>query len=152
VQSGRSFDRGRELFIAAACQSCHRLGNEGGGVGPDLTAAGNRYTLRDLVENIVDPSKVISDQYESSILMLKNGSTVIGRITADEGGILQVAANPAAPGQTTDVRHDTIQSRQVSPTSLMPPGLINAMNPDEVADLLAYILSGGDKRGKMFKK
>ncbi|MEQ1752251.1 MAG: heme-binding protein, partial [Prosthecobacter sp.] len=105
-----------------------------------------------LVENIVDPSKVISDQYESSILTLKNGSTVIGRITSDEGGILQVATNPAAPGQTTDVRHDTIQSRQVSPTSLMPPGLINAMNADEVADLLAYILSGGDKRGKMFKK
>ncbi|MDH4476951.1 MAG: DUF1080 domain-containing protein [Verrucomicrobiaceae bacterium] len=152
VQSGRNFDRGRELFIAAACQACHRLGNEGGGVGPDLTAAGNRYTLRDLVENIVDPSKVISDQYESNILTLKNGSTVIGRITADEGGILQVATNPAAPGQTTDVRHDTIQSRQVSPTSLMPPGLINAMNPDELADLLAYILSGGDKRGKMFKK
>jgi putative heme-binding domain-containing protein len=152
VQSGRNFDRGRELFIAAACQACHRLGNEGGGVGPDLTAAGNRYTLRDLVENIVDPSKVISDQYESSILTLKNGNTVIGRITADEGGILQVATNPAAPGQTTDVRHDALKSRQVSPTSLMPPGLINAMNPDEVADLLAYILSGGDKRGKMFRK
>ncbi|MFM2142528.1 MAG: hypothetical protein RLZZ476_1072, partial [Verrucomicrobiota bacterium] len=152
VQSGRNFDRGRELFIAAACQACHRLGNEGGGVGPDLTAAGNRYTLRDLVENIVDPSKVISDQYESSILTLKNGSTVIGRITADEGGILQVATNPAAPGQTTDVRHDSIKSRQVSPISLMPPGLINAMNADEFADLLAYILSGGDKRGKMFRK
>jgi pyruvate dehydrogenase E2 component (dihydrolipoamide acetyltransferase) len=75
-----------------------------------------------------------------------------GRITADEGGILQVATNPAAPGQTSDVRHDTIKTRQVSPTSLMPPGLINAMNADEVADLLAYILSGGDKRGKMFKK
>ena len=80
------------------------------------------------------------------------GSTVIGRITADEGGILQVATNPAAPGQTTDVRHDTIKTRQVSPTSLMPPGLINAMNADEVADLLAYILSGGDKRGKMFRR
>ena len=44
------------------------------------------------------------------------------------------------------------QPALVSPTSLMPPGLINAMNADEVADLLAYILSGGDKRGKFFKK
>ena len=152
VQQGRNFDRGRELFIASACQACHRLGNEGGGVGPDLTAAGNRYTLRDLVENIVDPSKVISDQYESSIIELRNGSTVIGRITGEEGGFLQVATNPAAPGQITEVRSDKILSRKASPTSLMPPGLINAMNPDEVADLLAYILSGGDKRGKMFKK
>jgi len=152
VRSGRSFERGHELFIAAACQACHRLGAEGGGVGPDLTAAGNRYTMRDLVENIIDPSKVISDQYESSILELKNGSVVVGRITGEEGGILQVATNPAAPGMITDVRNAEIKSRKVSPVSLMPPGLLNSMNPDEVADLMAYILSGGDKRSKMFKK
>ena len=121
-------------------------------MGPDLTGAGNRYTLRDLMENIVDPSKVISDQYESSIIALKNGGTVVGRITGEEGGILQVATNPAAPGQITEVRNTDVQSRKVSPFSLMPPGLINSMNPDEVADLIAYILSGGDKRNKMFKK
>jgi putative heme-binding domain-containing protein len=152
LQSGRNFERGHELFIAAACQACHRLGAEGGGVGPDLTGAGNRYTLRDLMENIVDPSKVISDQYESSIIALRNGSTVVGRITGEEGGFLQVATNPAAPGQITEVRSDKIASRKASPVSLMPPGLINSMNPDEVADLIAYILSGGDKRNKMFKK
>ncbi|WP_395740144.1 family 16 glycoside hydrolase [Prosthecobacter sp.] len=152
LQRERNFERGHELFIAAACQACHRLGAEGGGVGPDLTGAGNRYTLRDLMENIVDPSKVISDQYESSIITLKNGSTVVGRITGEEGGILQVATNPAAPGQITEVRSAEVQSRKVSPVSLMPPGLINSMNQDEVADLIAYILSGGDKRNKMFKK
>ncbi|WP_395749613.1 family 16 glycoside hydrolase [Prosthecobacter sp.] len=152
AKSGRNFERGHELFIAAACQACHRLGNEGGGVGPDLTGAGNRYTLRDLLENIIDPSKVISDQYESSVITLRNGSTVVGRITGEEGGFLQVATNPAAPGEITEVRSDKIQSRTVSPVSLMPPGLINSMNQDEVEDLLAYILSGGDKRNKMFKK
>ena len=148
----RNFARGHELFIAAACQACHRLGNEGGGVGPDLTGAGNRYTLRDLLENIVEPSKVISDQYESSILELKDGSTIIGRVTNEEGGILQVATNPAAPGEITEVRNDTIKSRKVSPTSLMPPGLINSMNADELKDLIAYLLSGGDAKNKMFKK
>jgi len=148
----RDFQRGRELFIASACQACHRLGNEGGGVGPDLTGAGNRYTLRDLLENIVEPSKVISDQYESSILELKNGTTIIGRVTNEEGGILQVATNPAAPGEITEVRNDTLKSRKVSPTSLMPPGLINSMNADELKDLIAYLLSGGDAKNKMFKR
>jgi putative heme-binding domain-containing protein len=152
VQSGRNFVRGRELFTAAACQVCHRLGDEGGGVGPDLTAAANRYTLRDLVENIVDPNKVISDQYENSIIELSDGSTVIGRITGEEGDILHVATNPSAPGQVTMVHQSKILSRQVSRTSIMPPGLLNAMNSDEVADLLAYVLSGGDKHGKMFTK
>ncbi|MBX7207171.1 MAG: DUF1080 domain-containing protein [Verrucomicrobiaceae bacterium] len=148
----RDFQRGRELFIASACQACHRLGNEGGGVGPDLTGAANRYTLRDLLENIIDPSKVISDQYESSILELKNGTTIIGRVNNEEGGILQVATNPAAPGEITELRNDTIKSRKVSPVSLMPPGLINSMNPNEVLDLVAYLLSGGDAKGGMFKK
>ena len=88
------------------------------------------------------------------------GGVIIGTLNMHEGALGATTDNPfwgrcdnpAAPGQTTDVRHDTLQSRQVSPTSLMPPGLINAMNPNEVADLLAYILSGGDKRGKMFKR
>lgn len=148
----RDFKRGHELFIASACQACHRLGAEGGGVGPDLTGAANRYTLRDLLENIVDPSKVISDQYESTIIELKSGSIVTGRITGEEGGILQVATNPAAPGDITEVRNADVKSRKVSPVSLMPPGLINSMNADEVKDLVAYLLSGGDQRNKMFKK
>jgi putative heme-binding domain-containing protein len=100
---GRNFSLGKELFIAVACQACHRLGNDGGGIGPDLTGAANRYTLRDLLENIIEPSKVISDQYESSILELKNGSVVMGRVSAEEGGILQVVTNPAAPNETTDI-------------------------------------------------
>ena len=100
---GRNFSLGKELFIAVACQACHRLGNDGGGIGPDLTGAANRYTLRDLLENIIEPSKVISDQYESSVLELKNGSVVMGRVSAEEGGILQVVTNPAAPNETTDI-------------------------------------------------
>ncbi len=146
----RDFKRGRDMFLAAACQACHRLGNDGGGVGPDLTGSANRYTLRDLLENIVEPSKVISDQYESSVIELKSGGTVTGRITGEEGGIVQVATNPAAPGDLTEVRLREITSRKASPTSLMPPGLINSMNPDEVRDLLAYILSAGDAKHPMF--
>ena len=148
----RDFKRGRDMFMAAACQACHRLGNDGGGVGPDLTGSANRYTLRDLLENIIEPSKVISDQYESSILELKNGSTIIGRITGEEGGIVQVATNPTTPGDLTEVRLREIASRKVAPNSLMPPGLLNSMNPDEVRDLLAYILSAGDPKDRMFKR
>ncbi len=148
----RDFKRGQDMFIAAACQSCHRLGNDGGGVGPDLTGAGSRYTLRDLLENIIEPSKVISDQYESTIIELKDGNIVLGRVVGDEGGIVQVAANPFAPNELTEVRHEEIKGRKPSPVSLMPPGLINSMNQDELIDLLAYILAAGDKANKMFTK
>jgi putative heme-binding domain-containing protein len=150
--TGLDFKRGRDMFISAGCQACHRLGNEGGGIGPDLTGAGNRYTLRDLVENIVEPSKVISDQYESSIIELKNGAVINGRVTGEEGGMLQVAANPAAPGEIAEVRNADIRNRKVSPTSLMPPGLINSMNKDEIRSLIGYILSAGDSKHAMFKR
>lgn len=148
----RDFTRGRELYIAAACQACHRLGNDGGGIGPDLTGAVNRYTLRDLLENIIVPSKVISDQYESTILELKDGRTIVGRVSAEEGGILQVVTDPSAPNRTTDVHKSEVKTRQVSPVSLMPPGLIDSMNRNEVLDLAAYILSGGQRSHPMFKE
>lgn len=148
----RNFKRGQELYIAAACQSCHRFGNEGGGLGPDLSGSGNRYTLRDLLENIIEPNKVISDQYESTILTKKDGSVVVGRIASEDDDKLDVATNPFDLSDVTEVRIDDLKSRNVSPTSLMPPGLINSMNPSEVMDLLAYLMSGGDKNHAMFKK
>lgn len=148
----RDFQRGRDMFIAASCLACHRLGNDGGGVGPDLNRSANRYTLRDLLENIVEPSKVVSNQYESTILELSDGTVVTGRIVGEEGGILQVAANPNAPQEIKEIRNADIESRQVSPISLMPLGLINRMNREEVLDLVAYILSAGDPKHPMFRR
>ncbi len=142
----RNFQRGRELFIATACQACHRLGGEGGGIGPDLTGAANRYTLRDLLENIVEPSKVISDQYESTVIETKDGKVFTGRITSEDDDHLYVATNPADLNDITTVKITQLKSRQASPVSLMPPGLINSMNPDEVRDLIAYIVTGGNLR------
>src|SRR5262249_39261174 len=66
VESGlkaRDYDRGRALFAAAKCFSCHRYDDEGGGLGPDLSGIAGRFNTRDLLESIVLPSKVISDQY-----------------------------------------------------------------------------------------
>lgn len=148
---GRDFQQGRDMFIATSCLACHRLGNDGGGVGPDLNRSANRYTLRDLLENIIQPSKVVSNQYESTILELADGTVITGRIVGEEGGILQVAANPTSPQEIKEIRNADIESRQVSPISLMPVGLINRMNREEVLDLIAYILSAGDPKHSMFR-
>jgi hypothetical protein len=83
---------------------------------------------------------------------MKDGRTIVGRVSAEEGGILQVVTDPSAPNQTTDVMKSDVKTRQVSPVSLMPPGLIDSMNRNEVLDLMAYILSGGQRSHPMFKK
>ncbi len=60
AQSGlknRNFDRGRKMFAAANCFACHRFDNEGGAVGPDLSALAGRFNVRDILESILDRAR-----------------------------------------------------------------------------------------------
>ena len=140
------------MFTATACIICHRFNNEGGGIGPDISGAGNRYSVRDLLENIIEPSLVISDQYGTEQLVLEDGSTMVGRAVGEENGELLLMSNPFMPDEKTHVKLATIKSRKPYNVSMMPPGLINSLNPEELKDLVAYILSGGNAESGMFKK
>jgi putative heme-binding domain-containing protein len=149
---GRSYDNGAKMFKAVLCASCHQFGTEGrGGIGPDVTGAGNRYTMKDLLENIMEPSKVVSDQYESTLIEKKDGSSVVGRVLREADGKVGVAENPLAPATLTEVALADIKSRSKFPLSAMPPALLNSLNENEVLDLVAYLLSGGNKDDKAFK-
>ena len=147
---GRNFENGKTMFTSATCIACHHFNGDGGNVGPDITGAGNRYSLHDLVENIIEPSKVISDQYESHQIEKNDGSIIIGRVVSQDGGVMQVMMNPFAPSQLTPVKVSDTKSKKVYPVSMMPPALLNTLNPDEVLDLLAYLLSAGNPNDKMF--
>ena len=149
--TGRNFAQGKAMFGATACIVCHRFGSEGTGIGPDLTGAGSRYSIKDLMENIVEPSKVISDQYGTEQFTLTEGDPVIGRIVSESAGRLSIMTNPFAPDEVTRVEVAKVKSRKDYPVSMMPPGLINALNPEELKDLVAYVLSGGNESDKMFK-
>jgi putative heme-binding domain-containing protein len=150
--TGRDYAHGKAMFAASACLICHRFGGEGGGIGPDLSGAGSRYTVRDLLTNIIEPSAVISDQYGSEQIEKTDGTTVIGRVVGEEKGDLLVMANPFAPDEKLKVSTASVKSRKPSAVSMMPPGLINSMNPDELKDFVAYVLSGGNPNDPAFKK
>ncbi|MSU48372.1 MAG: c-type cytochrome [Opitutus sp.] len=150
--TGRNFEQGKAMFGATACIICHRFGSEGAGIGPDLTGAASRYSIKDLLENIIEPSKVISDQYGTEQLELIEGEPVIGRILGEEGGRYSVMSNPFAPDELTRVEISKVKFRKTYPVSMMPTGLINALNPDELKDLVAYLLSGGNAGDPMFRK
>ncbi len=146
----RDFDHGKAMFSAALCINCHHFAGQGGNTGPDLTGAGNRYTIQDLSESITEPSKVISDQYPSEILTLKNGQNLSGRVVVEENNKLFVMTSALAPYALTTVADADIVSRKPNPVSMMPPAMINSLNPDEVLDLYAYILSGGNPQDSRF--
>ncbi len=148
---GRNFSNGEAMYRSVMCATCHRFNGEGGSIGPDLTGSGNRYTLRDLMENIIDPSKVISDQYDSHEITKKDGSTILGRIVVEENGKVFVMTNPFAPNDQMAINEDDIAKKETRKVSMMPSGLINSLNPNELLDLLAYLVSGGNEKDKVFQ-
>ena len=151
--TGRDFARGKAMFTATGCVMCHRFNTEGGsGVGPDLSGAGGRYSIRDLLENIIDPSAVISDQFGSEQIERSDGEPIVGRVVGEDDGDLLVMANPFMPDEKVRVKASAVKSRKPFPVSMMPPGLINSLNEEELKDLLAYLLSGGSESDPMFRK
>ncbi len=142
----RDAERGRRLYGAVACSSCHRLGTEGGGVGPDLTAVSGRFSVRDLLESIVEPSKVISDQYGAVTIAKKDGQFITGRVGNLFGDSLSVIEDMFDPGRATNVKRSDIEEMKASPISPMPVGLLNSLTEEEIQDLVAYILRRGDSQ------
>jgi putative heme-binding domain-containing protein len=151
--SKRDFERGRELFGQAKCFACHRFDNEGGTwAAPDLTMVSARFNVRDLLESIVEPSKVISDQFAATTFTLKDGRILTGRVVNMQGANMQVMTDMLNPTALTGVNVNNVESMQLSSISPMPNGLLDAFHEDEILDLLAYLLSRGDRKHEMFRK
>jgi len=152
LKSGkRDYDRGRTLFAAVSCFSCHRFNNEGGGAGPDLSGVSGRFSTRDLLESMVLPSKVISDQYGAVMISTTDGQVVTGRIVNLNGNTINISTNMLEPNLQVGIDRDKVEEMKPSPVSMMPEGLLNTLNRDEVLDLVAYLLSRGDRSNPMFK-
>ena len=146
----RNFANGRKVFAAARCVQCHRFGGEGGATGPDLTQAAGRFGPKDLAEAILDPSKVVSDQYRASVVATNTGKVHTGRIVGETPTALTVLIDPEDATKVVEVPRSEIDEIQASKTSVMPEGLLNPLNPDEVLDLMAYVLSRGNEADPAF--
>jgi len=126
--------RGKPLF-ATKCGTCHKLGGEGGAIGPDLTQA-NRSDSQFLLASLVDPSNVVRKEYLTHLVETKRGVTHSGIIVSQgaEGVTLVNAKNERATIPTTE-----IESLTESPVSLMPEGLLKELTPSQLRDLFAYL-------------
>jgi putative heme-binding domain-containing protein len=152
LKQGRNFERGRRVFATAKCFACHRFDNEGGSVGPDLTGVAGRFSPRDLLESILEPSKEISDQYQAVEILTKDERIIVGRIVNLNNDTIMVNTDMLNPGSTVSVHRNNIDSMKPSKISMMPAGLLDTYKPEEILDLLAYMLSRGDRQHPMFRK
>ena len=149
---GRNFATGQKMFAAAACYACHRFGNAGGMTGPDLTGAGGRYSPHDLLDQIINPSKEINEQFAPVVVTKQDGTTVTGVIVNLNGDTVQINTDLSDPDQRVGFDRKQVKSIEVSKVSPMPPMLLSMLTQEEVLDLVAFVLSGGDKENPAFKK
>ncbi len=121
-----------------------------GATGPDLTQAAGRFGVKDLVEAIVEPSRIVSDQYRASIIATDSGQVVTGRVVNESGDSLIVATDAENSSKVAEISKKSIEAIKPSNVSLMPEKLLAPLNETEVLDLLAYLLSRGDATDAMF--
>jgi putative heme-binding domain-containing protein len=151
--SGRSFERGKAAFATAQCILCHRVGTEadaGGVIGPDLTAVASRFSRRDILDAIVNPSKAMDDKFRSTVFELKDGESVSGSVESEDAERVIVRPNPLADDTVTVAVRD-VAWRRLSEISPMPTGLLNVLEREQILDLIAYLESGGDPAHAVFK-
>jgi putative heme-binding domain-containing protein len=144
------FETGRNLYHATNCAKCHRFAGEGGAIGPDLSTAGRKFALRDLLEAIIEPSKAISDQYGSHQIATADGQVLIGRIVKIGEQVHVYTADMDRPPVV--LSPDDIDEMNPSTVSQMPLGTVDTLNPNELKHLIAYLLSSGDPNAEVFRK
>ena len=151
VGKGRNFSQGQDAVYGSLCLMCHRMGDEGGSVGPDLTAVASRYSRHIILESILEPSKVISEQYANTDITLNDGTFLTGRIVSDTDDKIILRPTMLAP-DTKEIRKTDIKSKQFSKVSAMMPSLVSTLTKEEILDLLAYFESAGKPDGAPFKR
>lgn len=148
----RDFATGQRVFGESVCYRCHRFNGTGGIIGPDLTAVSGRFSNQDLLDAIVDPSKVISDQYQATTFYTKRGQVVTGRVANLSGDTIMVMTNMLDPGNFTKINATQIEKTVPSRQSMMPQALLDTFTREEILDLIAYLKSGGNRKDPMFKQ
>ena len=151
IEKGRKYNQGKEVYEAAQCMLCHKFGNDGGATGPDLSAVTSRFKPRDILEAIIEPSKVVSEQFQNFIIETNDGDQIVGRILEENKDRLVIQPNPLEPAKQT-IKLSDIKARRPSKLSPMPEGLVNNFTQAEILDLMAYIESSGRKDAPAFLK
>jgi putative heme-binding domain-containing protein len=130
-------DAGKMAFTKAKCADCHKAhGGIGQPIGPDLATIYSRFTSKEVLESILFPSHVISDQYRSSRVLTTDGKVYTGLMTTGANGELSIRDSQL---QTHTIAAENVESVEPSKTSMMPTGLIDQLTAVEIRDLMTFL-------------
>jgi putative membrane-bound dehydrogenase-like protein len=140
---GTDPQKGRVLF-RQTCGACHKMYDEGGVVGPDLTGS-NRANLEYLLFNVLNPNGEVAEAYRMTIVTTRDGQTMAGNVVGEtdrQVTLRLVGRDPIA------IDKSRIQSRETTSASMMPPGLFDALTDREVLDLVGYLRTIEQAKGR----
>jgi putative heme-binding domain-containing protein len=150
LDRGRSYSNGKQMFQVANCVACHRLNGAGNEFGPDLAKLEPKWKATDILRDILEPSAKINDKYYMYIFETTSGKLVTGLILEETADRVKVIENPLLKAEPVILQRSEIASRQKSPTSIMPKGLLDKLTREEILDLIAYLAARGDLHHPLF--
>jgi putative heme-binding domain-containing protein len=141
---GRDRENGRTVFTEAGCAGCHKLGAEGGAVGPELTEVFKKWKgqREDVLREILTPAKVVEEKYRARFLQLEDGTSIYGLVVEESDAAVTIVVNPERP-LPRSVPRSAIVLETKTEGSLMPEGLLNHFTREEILDLLAFLEGAG---------
>jgi putative heme-binding domain-containing protein len=158
VAEHRNFERGEQLFTKLACAQCHQLNQDqknqrqNVNVGPNLREVVKKYKgdAQAVLHEILEPSRNIEEKYRTVALALDDGTIVNGTILQEneETVTILTGSNPVVEQK---IPTSSIDARKPSAVSLMPVGLLNSLDKEQILDLLAYVLAEGDAKAPAFQ-
>ncbi len=128
--------RGEAVFAKANCIKCHRFGNQGEAIGPDLSTVRRRFQRKDIIESLLSPSQVISDQYRSLTVATVDGLVHTGMPVASTNDKIVLLLSDAS---RLEIPRSEVDERQRAQISVMPEGILKTLTLDEIADLFALL-------------
>ena len=149
LKGGGNVERGREVFFNAEkslCVKCHRIGERGGRIGPDMTGIGSRFSRIHLIESLLDPSKTVAPSYGTITIVLESGKVLTGVKLSETKETLTLGTQE---GKTLSVSRSEIEELNVSKRSTMPDGVEKRISDREITDLIAFLIS---QKKKTLKK
>lgn len=128
-----SANAGKQHF-QKLCVQCHRLGNEGTRLGPELTGAG-KHGVRYFLENIIDPDAVIGTDFQAITVETKDDETITGLLANETPSAVTLRTTAGEPV----IAKANIKTRSLGQKSLMPEGLLDSLSEREKIELLKFL-------------
>lgn len=151
LSEGRSAGNAQQMFKAANCVACHRLNGTGQEIGPDLSKLDAKYQPLDILRELLEPSAKINEKYQTWTFITDAGEVVTGLVLEETATTVRVIENPLSKADPVVLEKSEIDEREKSNVSIMPKGLLDKLNQDEILDLIAYIAARGDTKHEYFQ-